>query len=167
MSEMQLLENTMNIVLSGNTLKNALDFTAFLREHRFQIEYNPNEESENKWTGAIGGVVGDSIGYLYICSGTNFPNPWSIWLNELEYSNEGLADDDELNHFIWENINPCGKCNSNWEKCGGVEKTILGKKFDRLCHSPMIIYTPDTHKLDKVKKLMLKLKQKKDGVQYT
>ena len=159
MPEQKSLEDIMNLTLSGETLKNALDFVDFLRENEFKIEYNPNEYAENKWTGAIGGVVGWSMGYMYINPGTDFPDPWNIWLNETDIHDDGSADNDELRELIWANANYCARCNPNWENCGGGEKTILGKKFENLCHSPMYFYMPDAQKLEKLKKFMLKIKQ--------
>ena len=152
-------EETMNLILSGDTLKNAIDFVAFLRANEFQMEYNPDENAESKWTGAIGGIVGDSIGYMYVNSGTNFPDPWTIWLNEYDFYDNGSAEDDVLQNFLWENVNKCSRCNPNWENCGGGEKIVLGKKFENLCHSPMFFYTPDALKLEMLKKLMLKIKE--------
>lgn len=167
MSEQKSLEEIMNLVLSGDTLKNALDFAAFLRGNEFQTEYNPQEYEESKWTGAIGGVVGDSIGYIYVRSGTDFPCPWNIWLNEYDFDYDGSAEDDALKEFIWENVNSCSRCNPEWKNCGGGERLVLGRKFERLCHSPMFFYTPDAQKLEKLKRLLLKIKQKKHGIQHT
>ena len=163
MSEQKSLENVINLVLKDETKENALNFTAFLRAKKLQIEYNPNEYGESKWTGAIGGVVGDSIGYMYINSGADFPDPWNIWLNEYDFNDSGSAEDGELKNFLWENVNKCSRCNTNWEKCGGGEKTVLGKKFDSLCHSPMFFYTPDAQKLEMLKKLILKVNEKRSG----
>ena len=159
MSEQKSLEKVMNLVLSGETLKNALDFIEFLRANEFNIEYNPNEHAEGKWTGAIGGVVGWSIGYMYVRSEENPQKHWIIWLNETEFNYDDSAEDDELKAFIWENANHCSRCNPNWEKCGSGEKAILGKKIENLCHSPMCFYMPDAKALEKLKKVMLKVKQ--------
>jgi len=164
MAEQITLENVINHVLSGDALKNALDFADFLRTNEFHIDYNPDESdknNENKWTGAIGGVVGDSIGYLYINTGADYPDPWNIWLNEYDFDDDGSAGDNELKELVWGNVNNCAKCHPNWEKCGGGERMVFGKKFERLCHSPMYFYMPDADKLDMLKKLMLKLKEKR------
>lgn len=163
MSKHKSLEDTIHLVLSGSTSENALDFAAFLEANGFTTEYNPDECEEGKWSGAIGGVVGDSIGYMYIRPGENFPEPWNIWLNEYDFDDDGSADDEGLKNFIWENVNGCSRCNPNWEKCGGGERVVLGKKFERLCHSPMFFHMPDAPKLEKLKRLMLKIKQKRDA----
>ena len=164
MANQKSLENIIKLTLSGESQKNALDFVIFLRENELQIEYNPDECAEGKWTGAIGGIVGDSIGYMYVNPGTNFPDPWNIWLNEYDFYYDGSAEVGELKNFLWENVNNCSRCNPNWEKCGGGEKTVLGKKFESLCHSPMFFYTPDAQKIDMLKKVMLKVKEKRNGV---
>jgi hypothetical protein len=161
MEKQIILDDVLSLVLSGDTLGSARDFTAFLRENGFQIEHNRDENDENKWSGAIGGIVGNSIGYMYVNPGANFPDPWTIWLNEIDYYSGGSADDDEMKNFVWEHVNHCSRCNPNWEKCGGGEKTVFGKTFDRLCHSPMYFYMPDAHTLAKLKMLMLKIMQNK------
>ena len=176
MAEQIILENVMNHVLSGDALENALDFAAFLRANDFHFDHNPDESAESdksdestesdtnnesKWTGAIGGVVGDSIGYLYVNAGADFPDPWNIWLNEYDFDDDGSADANELKEFVWGNVNYCAKCNPDWENCGGSEQTVFGKNFDRLCHSPMFVYMPDAERLEKLKKLMLKIKEKR------
>ena len=157
------VENIVNEILAGEMQKNALDFIAFLRGNDFYMEFNPNEYEKGKWSGAIGGVVGDSIAYMFVSPGTKFPCPWNIWLNEYDFNCDGSADDEELKEFIWANLNHCGKCNPDWEKCRGGDKTVFGRKFDSLCHSPMFFYTPDAQKLEKIKKLFLKIKQKRDS----
>lgn len=159
------VESIMNLVLNGETLENALGFVAFLRDAEFQAEYNPREYGERKWTGAIGGVVGNSIGYLYVRAGTDFPDPWTIWLNAYEFDAGSSAEDAALKEFVWENVNHCSRCHPNWENCGGGERTVFGRKFERLCHSPMVFYTPDAHKLEKIEKLLLRIRQDRDGVQ--
>ena len=154
-------EDIMNISLSDETLKNGLDFVAFLRANEFQIDFNPNEYEYDKWTGAIGGVVGNSIAYMLVYPKIKSPCPWNIWLNEYDFDSDGSADDENLKGFIYDNLNHCRKCNPNWEKCRGGDKTILGRKFEDLCHSPMFFYTPDSCKLNNLKALLLKIKLKK------
>ena len=62
MSE-KLIENVINEILSGDSQKTALDFAAFLRANEISLDYNPDEsESKPIWNGAVGGIVGNSIG---------------------------------------------------------------------------------------------------------
>ena len=125
------IEDVINNALEGNTKENLLEFVAFLRANDFQMEYNPNEYHENFWSGAIGGVVGDSIGYMAI---NGNPGPWVVWFNAYDfYESDPL--DDEMKQTIWAKVSYCGKCNDNWENCYIGEKTILGKTFEKLCHS--------------------------------
>ena len=151
------LENILKRVLSGDALKNVQDFVLFLQDNGFQMEYNPNEYTENKWTGAIGGTIGNSIGYMYINPGSSFPDPWTIWLNEYDFIDDDSAEAKELKDFLWENVNICSRCHEGWEKCGGGEKTVMGKKFESLCHSPMVFYAPDAQKLLMLEKLLLRI----------
>ena len=159
------LVDIINEAFTSEMRKNALDFVEFLRENEFQTEFNPNEYEKGKWTGAIGGVVGDSIAYMLIHPNTEFPSPWTIWLNKYDFNEDGSVDNEELKKFIWENLNYCAKCNPDWNKCRGGDKIIFGKRFENLCHSPMFFYTPDAQKLEKLNRIMLKIKQKREDFQ--
>ena len=68
-------EETITRVLTGDTLQNALDFVALLRANNLQIEYNPGEYKENKYTGAIGGVVGGQYRIYVHPPRHSFPRP--------------------------------------------------------------------------------------------
>lgn len=155
MSEHTVIENAIT-KLDGETQKNVLDFIDFLRENEFQIEYNPNEYEEDKWSGAIGGVVGNSIGYMVV---NGVPRPWTVWINSYDFGDVSTIDD-AIKEAIWACLSKCGKCNPEWEKCRGGSKTILGKEFDDLCHSPLMIINPDTEKLKNIEKMLLILKAK-------
>ena len=160
------IEDIINEVLISEIRENALNFVAFLHANEFQMEFNPNEYEEGKWTGAIGGVVGDSIAYMLIHPGTESLSPWVIWLNEYDFDCDCSPSDEELKEFIRNNLNQCGKCHSDWEKCRGGEKTVFGKEFNSLCHSPIYFAVPDAQKLGKLKQLLLKIKRNRNDVQH-
>ena len=155
------IEDIINNTQNGDSKKNVRDFVGFLHENNFQIEYNPNEYYESYWSGAIGGVVGDSIGYMAV---NGNPGPWNVWFNAYDFD-ENDALDDEMKEAIWANLSHCVKCNDGWVTCRGGEKTILGKTFDNLCHSPFCVINPDAKTMQIMKKLLLVLKQKKDSMQ--
>ena len=154
------IEDIINKTQSGDAKKNVLDFVDFLHANNFQMEYNPNEYYETYWSGAIGGVVGDSIGYMAV---NGNPGTWNVWFNVFGFD-ENDPLDDEMKETVWSKLSPCGKCNDGWETCRGGEKMILGKTFDNLCHSPLCIIDPDTKTLENMQKLLLVLKQKKDNM---
>jgi len=152
------IENDLSNTLSGNKLENALDFVTFLRENEIPLDYNAPESSYGGWNGAVGGVVGNSIGYVTFNGDTSGVGPWTFWLNSCDFAGSDLADD-EFKNAIWAFASPCGKCNENWEKCmGSGKKTILGKEFENQCHSPLMFINPDVKTLDSIKKFILYLK---------
>lgn len=158
------VEEVMKLVLHEDALENALDFASFLRDSGFQMEYNPREYEEGKWTGAIGGIIGNSIGYMSVSTGTDCPAPWTIWLNEYDFDADDSPEDQELKELVWAHVSNCTRCHHNWAHCGGGERTVFGRRFERLCHSPMFFYAPDAHKLEKIKRLLLRIRKSRDSI---
>jgi len=155
-----------NQVLTGDAQKNALDLAAFLRENDIWLEFNKDEDSNlAMWCGAVGGIVGNSIGFLLINGDENFPGPWTFWFNSCDF--EGSKNvDEEFKNAIWAFTSPCGKCNPNWEKCRGSDKrTILGKEFEEQCHSPLTFCNPSAETLKNMKRLLIYLKPEIDSIQ--
>ena len=147
------IEDVIREKLKGETQANALDFVAFLRSNRIALN---SDGDGGKWSGwAVGGTVGNSAGYMIVNGAKEFPGPWTFWFNSCDFEDNA---DDELKETAWAHASPCGKCNAGWEDCGGGEGTIFGKKFERLCHSPMMFVNPDAKTLEYAKKLMLMLK---------
>ena len=160
------IEEKIKVILSGDAQKNALDFAAFLRGNGIWVNYNP-DESENKpiWNGAVGGIVGNSIGYMSINGDEGGIGPWTFWFNSCDFDGSDSADD-EFKNAIWSFASPCGKCHDGWEKCMGVGKrTILGKEFENQCHSPLMFCNPDAKTLENMKKFLIYLKPEIDGIQ--
>jgi len=54
---------------------------------------------------------------------------------------------ESLKPAAWEHASPCGKCHTGWEKCGGGNRIFL-KKFERLCHSPLMFSNLDVKTID-------------------
>lgn len=147
-----LIEDKINNLLTGDALKNALDFVAFLRENQLLLDSNGDGEG---W--AVGGLVGDSVGFMLVNGAAQMPGPWTIWFNSCDFQESGLTDD-ELKETAWAHANACGHCHAGWRDCGGGERTIFGKTFDRLCHSPLAFTNPGAQTLERMKKLILMLK---------
>jgi hypothetical protein len=149
-----VIEDKINEQLSGDARKNALDFLALLRSNGISLN---SDGDGGKWSGwAVGGTVGDSAGYMIVNGAKEFPGPWTFWFNSCDF--EDCADD-ELKETAWAHASPCGHCNAGWENCGGGEGTIFGRKFERLCHSPMMFVNPNAQTVEHMKKLMLLLKK--------
>ena len=162
------IEGVINNILSGDTQKNALDFFSFLCKNDISLNYNASETEKNNqtgWNGAVGGIVGNSIGYLLINGDENIPGPWTFWFNSCDFEGSDSTDD-EFKNAIWAYASPCAKCNDNWEKCrGSGKRTILGKEFENQCHSPLMFCNPDTKILEHIKKFLLYLKPEINDIQ--
>ncbi len=145
------IEETIRDVLSCDTQKNAMDFVSFLRENELPVTAN---DDGGGW--AVGGTVGDSKGYMVINGAADFPGPWTVWLNSCDFDDGALADD-ELKETAWAHASDCGRCHAGWKDCGGGERTIWGKTFERLCHSPLMFTDPDAKTVGNLEKLLLML----------
>ena len=146
------IEDKINDVLTGDALNNALDFVAFLHENQLSLDSNDDHVG---W--AVGGIVGNSIGYVLVNGVAQMPGPWTIWFNSCDF-NESDSADDELKETAWAHANFCGHCHAGWKDCGCGDRTIFGRKFDSLCHSPLAFTNPDVQTLKNMKELMLMLK---------
>ena len=153
MSEKITIEEKMNETLSGDSLKNALDFAAFMRSN--EISLDSNDDNGEGW--AVGGVVGNSIGFMLVNGAADMPGPWTIWFNSCDFNGEDSVSED-LKETAWAHASPCGKCHDGWKDCGNGERTIFGRKFENLCHSPLMFTNPDAKTLENLKKLILLVK---------
>ena len=137
--------------LSADAQKNALDFIAFMQANGLPLGSNGDGEG---W--AVGGVVGDSLGFMLVNGSAQFPGPWTIWFNSCDFG--GGSADDELKEIVWAHASPCGRCHAGWKDCGGGDRVIFGREFERLCHSPLMFCNPDAKILENIKKLILMFK---------
>ena len=152
MTEQNKIEDRINEVLTGDAQKNALNFVEFSRAN--DISFTSNDDGQG-W--AVGGIVGDSIGYMHIDGNEQFPGPWTLWFNSCDFGG-GDSVDGELKEIAWTHASPCGRCHEGWKDCGGGNRTIFGKEFESLCHSPLMFTNPDAKTLENVKKLVVMLK---------
>ena len=154
--------------LTGDSQKNALNFVSFLKANGISLDYNASETENNNsagWNGAVGGVVGNSIGYLLINGERNCPGPWTFWFNSCDFDGSETADS-EFKEAIWAFASPCGRCSDNWEKCmGSGKRTILGRVFENQCHSPLMFTDPDAKTLENMERFLLYLKPEIDAIQ--
>lgn len=136
--------------LTGDARRNALDFVAFLRANNLALGSGGDGEG---W--AVGGAVGNSVGYMLVNGAAEIPGPWTIWLNTCDFG--GDPPDEGLKEAAWAHASPCGKCHPGWKDCGGGDRVIWGKAFERLCHSPLMFANPDANELAHVEALVLRL----------
>ena len=146
------IEEKITQSLSGGARENALDYVGFMRENG--ISFDSNNDGEG-W--AVGGVVGNSLGFMLVNGSADFPGPWTLWFNSCEFEGEDKTDE-TLKQAAWGHASPCGQCHPGWKDCGGGDRVIFGKEFGRLCHSPLMFTNPDAKTLESVKKLSLMLK---------
>ena len=145
------LEVKIKALLVGDAQMYALDFVAFLRANGISLDSEGNGEG---W--AVGGIVGNSIGFMLVNGAEKMPGPWTIWFNSCDFGN-GPADD-ELKEITWAHASVCAHCHKGWERCGGGDRMIFGREFKSLCHSPLMFTDPDAKTLENIKKLILMLK---------
>ena len=151
--------------LKGDAQNNAMDFVTFLRANKISLDYNTSESGYGGWNGAVGGIVGNSIGYATFNGDEQGLGPWTFWFNSCDFEGSDSADD-EFKNAIWAFASPCGKCHENWKKCmGSGKRTILGKEFENQCHSPLMFTNPDAKTLENMKKFLLYLKPEIDVIQ--
>ena len=147
MADQTSIEQIIRDKCTRDAQKTALDFAAFCRANG--IILTPNEDG-NGW--AVGGIVGNSLGYWFLNGAEEFPGPWTLWFNSCDFDSPA---DDELKEAAWAHAAPCGHCHAGWKDCGGGNRTIFGKEFEWLCHSPLMFANPDVPTLEKAEKLLL------------
>ena len=136
-------EGFVNDVLSGETLKTALDFMVFLKENEMVAGGEHGEISyKNK-----------CVCYMHLDGVEQAPGPWTIW-TEGDYSNEhdGFPIDDCIKEIAWAHVNHCAKCGGSCSP--GTNKIIFGKEFTNVCSADMAFHNPDIATLECVKKLL-------------
>ena len=153
----QPLIERINEKLEGNDLRNIMDFISFCYENDLPINSNKNADG---W--AIGGIDGRSIGFLQVHYKQQ--TTWNIFIKHCDFETKYCDSDSEetngLKEFCWKYVNCCkqSECHPKWEKCGGWDgrysETIFGKKFEKLCHSPLVFYNPNPEELVSIKKLI-------------
>ena len=132
--------------LFGEVRQNALDFVSFFQENGMTLTSNNDGAG---W--AVGGTVGDSLGFLLVNGAADMPGPWTFWFNSCNF---GDTADEAVKETAWAHASPCGHCHPGWKDCGGGERVIFGKTYEWLCHSPLMFTNPDKKTLENVKKLM-------------
>ena len=147
--------------LSGDALKNALDFDAYMRANGMPRYSEP----------AYGGSYG--YGYSSAASGSHecvcaitFPNTfwndsgWGIHTFDVLYKHEKryaeLPVDEHLKEFVWKNMRKCDN-DCGCDKPGSSFK-VYGKEFNNYCfHTPYFI-SPNAEEVKKIIEYMQTVK---------
>jgi len=140
------VESTINRTLSGDALKNALDFVAFMRASGFKTD---DEYGCNFY------YMGEPT-CVFLCfePSENFPSGfWGIYNYPIdEY--EGFPLDECYKEHARANVRICtGECGCpNWPR-GGNQK-VYGKDFESVCSSVVCFFNPDAEALETIKEMM-------------
>ena len=153
------IEEIITDVLAGDALENALDFVAFLRANKL----SPRWASLNAWAVSH---KNQRICYIRLYGTAHYHNledgSWHI--NHVNYGQTSFAGDDgeqlisdeKLKDMVWNNVKHCSRCYNC--KPGNVV-TVLGKQFDKVCHSWLMMKNPDIVTLGCAKRIVLMKKQ--------
>jgi len=136
----QTVEDKINVQLSGEVQKNALDFVAFLKANE----------------------CGDSC-VIVVAKKPAHISPWTIFFNACEFDGEDSANDD-LKEAAWAHAHICDHFASGGKRCGcgdqpGFRGTMFGKDFENLCKCPLQFTNPDVEAMEEAKRLLLMLKK--------
>jgi hypothetical protein len=134
-----------NEVLTGDTLKNALDFIDFLDKNDI-IQSGQHEWDYNN----------KRICYIDTRSGRS---SWIVWTEgDYDTEHEGFPINERMKEIAWANVMECGNCKDT--ECNGKAKTVFGKEFAYVCNADNVKMTfkftnPGDETLDCVKRLVL------------
>ena len=136
------IEDELNEALSGDRLKNALSFIAYMKSSGMTTHAEHNNAFEYK---------GEWVCIVCIIPLEGVPS-WVIFDNPLTSKFDDFPVDEDLKGFAWANANICASCG-----CGsqpGRTKTIFGKEFNNICTSDVAFWNPDTDALKKIKQMI-------------
>ncbi|MCL2008182.1 MAG: hypothetical protein FWG77_08870 [Treponema sp.] len=139
------IEDIIRDVLTGNTLKNALHFIAYLRENKL----NPQWAATNFWKISYKTF---SVCFIRLHGAANYhdlkPNSWHIIPFIGESDDSTLPDD--FKEIVWANQRICKNCG----KCALPVSTVFGKKYDYACEKSIVFTNPGTKAIECIEKLI-------------
>jgi hypothetical protein len=147
------IEDDLTAALSGDTLKNALDYVAYLKAGGIL----PETPDSN-----VFGYPDGFVCVLCVFPVENVPG-WTIFMGNYDCALCGseyqdYPVDESLKEFAWAHIHSCVNFTSNGKWCGcgfqpGRRIKLFGKMFDNVCTSILDIRNPDGETLASAKKL--------------
>ena len=139
------IEDIAGEVLSGDALKNALDFVAYLRENKL----NPIWSATNVWK-----VSSKTFNVCFIRLHGAAPyhglaeGEWNISPFIGEYEASLLSDENK--EIAWANKKDCPSCG----QCALKLDTVFGKKYDYVCEGAIRFRNPDTDAIECAKRIV-------------
>ena len=139
------IEDIANDVLSGNALKNALDFTAYLRENKM----NPQWSAANAWKVTYKSY---SVCFIRMHGTAHYHNlsegSWHIIPFIGEYEDDALPD--EMKEIAWANKHTCKSCG----QCALKLDAVFGKEYAYACECSVRFVNPSAEAVECAKKLI-------------
>ena len=144
-----IIEKGLKTKLSGDILKNALDFLAFLRTNKFSVNtYNDNEGEF--------AYLGEEVCYF------NFDEHnlriFGADCDIYDYEHEDLYADEQFIELVRSSVQHCGYYDPNKNcNCGEPKENrrmIFGKEYANLCKCPICFHNPATESFKHIKKLV-------------
>ena len=155
MSEQKTIESNLKDTLSGETLENALDFVAYLKENGMTDD------------GSRFYYKDELMCILILFKDEHNPSGGLCIFDSPFREHEGFPIDESVKEFARANVKKCENCGSGGS-CGhkeqGATKAIFGKEYDNLCSSEIMFVNPDAGGMEKIKKLMDLWKFKLDNI---
>ena len=140
------IEVELNEDLSGDRLKNALNFIAYMKTNDMttHAEHHSAFEYKGEWVCIVCIIPVDDV-----------PG-WVIFDNPLTSKFDNFPVDEDLKEFAWANVNICTSCGGS-SGCGsqpGRTKIIFGKEFNNICTSDVAFWNPDADALKKIMQMI-------------
>jgi len=150
------IEDVANEVLSGDELKNALDFIGFLREHKL----NPAWSATNAWKVSSKTFT---VCFIRLHGSAEYhgidPGEWNIVPFIGEYDASALSNAEK--EVAWTNKRTCSSCG----QCALKLDSVFGKKYSYACEAAICFHNPNEIAVACAKKIIeLRVNEIKQGI---
>ena len=145
-----MIEDYLTAILNGDTLRNALDYVAYLKKTGMSVETSDSN------------VFDIEIGSLSVYPVDGKPG-WTLYLGNydsafLNGKCQNVPTDEKLKNFAWEHVKTCHNFKTNGGGCGcgsqpGKKIMLFGKDFDNVCTFVLEITNPGGETLELAKQL--------------
>ena len=150
-----IIEDIIGNILSGDALKNALDFVAYLRANKL----NPQWSATNAWKVSSKTF---NVCFIRLHGAADYHNlaegEWHILPFIGEYKADTLSD--EFKELVWQNKKNCRTCG----QCALKLNMIFGKEYDNACEGSILFLNPNEKAVECAKKIIeLRINETKAG----
>ena len=140
-----MIDDVANTILSGEALKNVLDFTSFLRENKL----NPSWSATNVWKVSSKTF---NVCFIRLYGAAAYhglgEGDWNISPYIGEYEADTLSE--ENREIAWANKRTCSSCG----QCSLKLDTVFGKKYDYSCEASICFRNPDEKAIEFAKQII-------------